>query len=175
MLCWRWACESRDGENRANLGRRRKPAASRTQAEVRNQQAGQAAAGPATALSTAETELLDPVRERREAVLLAPRELVPNSPQTLPGLLAGWQNGQRHPYLHSIGIWESGGALILIPKGGRRHRRPTSGGRGPRGRGDHLGGLGEWTATSCDSSADEQRAAKKNADADLEEGKRTRR
>jgi hypothetical protein len=80
--CWRWAC---DDENRANLGRRRKPAASRTQAEVRNQQAGQAAAGPATALSTAETELLDPVRERGEAVLLAPRELVPNSPQTLPG------------------------------------------------------------------------------------------
>lgn len=28
---------------------------------MRNQQAGQAAAGPATALSTAETELLDPV------------------------------------------------------------------------------------------------------------------
>lgn len=109
--------------------------ASRTQAEVRNQQAGQPAAGPATALSAAETALLDPVRERREAVLLAPRELVPSSPQTLPGLLARWQNGQE-TYLHGIGIWigtdlpRHAGPLILE---GRRHRRPTSGRRGPRG------------------------------------------
>lgn len=135
MLCWRWACERRDDENRANLGRRRKPAASRTQAEVRNQQAGQPAAGPATALSAAETALLDPVRERREAVLLAPGELVPSSPQTLPGLLARWQNGQE-TYLHGIGIWigtdlpRHAGPLILE---GRRHRRPTRGRRGPRG------------------------------------------
>lgn len=106
---------------------------------MRNQQAGQAAAGPATALSTAETELLDPVRERREAVLLAPRELVPNSPQTLPGLLAGWQNGMALEAGLEVGTY-LGILLVLDSRGSTAsssnlRRRGTEGPttRGTRG------------------------------------------